>query len=254
VLTLVDRMLQIILVENVAALAPNVGAVTLDQVFFEPPDGTQLSGTRRRLSVYLADVRENVKLRSNERNERVTTTGQIVARRAPYRLDCHYLISAYAPGTGGIVPLLHDLLYQTTDALVRSQPLVPARLLNGHPELFDWPDVYRDVELPLKVNPPEGFPKLAEFWGTMRGGHHWRPAVQAVVTVPVERHEVTVPGVVHHMVTIHRAGSGSPEQLETVAGTVQDRTQNPLPGARVFAVDAQAPMPTTSCVFHRSYG
>lgn len=244
-LTLVDRMLQIALLDNVAALAPPVGNVTLDQVFFDPPNGTQMSGSRPRLSVYLAEVRENVKLRSNERT--VTPPGSTVARRAPYRLDCHYIISPHAPSTGGLVPLVHELLYQTTEALVRSQPLIPLRILDGHPEIYDWPEVYRDVELPLTVNPPEGFPKLAEFWGTMSGAHPWRPAVHAVVTVPVERTETAVGAVVHHTVTIHRVGPAADEQLALVGGTVQDRAQRPVPGARVFALDAQGVAARTAC-------
>lgn len=243
-LTLVDRMLQVILLDNVSALG---GSVTLDQVFFEPPNGTQMSGSRPRLSVYLAEVRENVKLRSNERKEHVTAAGTTVTRRAPYRLDCHYIISPHAPATGGLVPLVHELLYQTTEALVRSQPLIPLRVLDGHPEIFDWPEVYRDVELPLTVNPPEGFPKLAEFWGTMSGAHPWRPVVHAVVTVPVEHIETTVGGIVHHTITIHRVGPGADDQLELVAGTVHDRAQRPVPGARVFALDAQGVAARTAC-------
>ena len=71
VLTLVDRMLQVILLDNVKGLSSGAGAVTADQVFFEPPDGNAFTGAARRLSVYLADIRENVKLRSHERTERV---------------------------------------------------------------------------------------------------------------------------------------------------------------------------------------
>jgi len=241
-LALVDSMLKVVLEDGVPSLA-STGTLGSDQVFFDPPDAGQATGTRPRLSVYLVDVRENVKYRSNERHE-TRVGGTVVSRRAPYRLDCHYLISAFAGTTTGHPPLQHDLLYETTRALVRSQPLVPARVLAGHAELGDWPPDQQDAELPLTVNPPEGFLKLAEFWGTMPQKHPWRPVVHAVVTVPVDYADATPVGVVHHAVTVYTAaadadsvGSGPPEPRGHLGGTVVDRNGNAVGRARVFAVD-----------------
>jgi hypothetical protein len=246
VLTLVDRMLQVILLNNVAALASSTGAVTLDQVFFEPPDGTLFGGVARRLSVYLADVRENVKLRSNERTER-SVAGTIVSRKMPYRLDCHYLISSYTPSSGGQVPLHHDLLYQVTAALIRSQPLVPAKILAGDPELLNWSEPYRDTELPMTINPPEGFPKLAEYWGTMAGSHPWRPVVHAIITIPVEHVESGPIGTVHHTITIYRPGAETSDDRADIGGTVLDAAGHPVGRAQVFALDAQGVVARTTC-------
>ncbi len=242
-LALVDRMLKVVLEDGVPSLAPT-GTLGGDQVFFDPPDAGQSTATRLRLNVYLVDVRENVKLRSNERQE-TRGGGAVVNRRAPYRLDCHYLISAFAGTSAGEPPLQHDLLYETTRALVRSQPLVPARVLAGHAELAAWPPELQEVELPLTINPPEGFPKLAEFWGTMPHKHPWRPVVHAVVTVPVDYADAAPVGVVHHTVTVYSAaadaggvGPGQPEGRGQLGGTVLGRDGSPVGRARVFALDA----------------
>jgi hypothetical protein len=227
-------------------LSSGAGAVTADQVFFEPPDGNAFTGAARRLSVYLADIRENVKLRSHERTERVVN-GATESRKMPYRLDCHYLISPYTPSIGGQVPLHHRLLYEATAALVHSQPLVPAAILAGHPDLLDWDELYRDTELPMTVNPPEGFPKLAEFWGTLGGNHPWRPAVHVIVTIPVEYVATAASGIVQHTLTVYRAGADASEERAEIGGIVLDNLNNPAARAQVFALDAQGVAARTMC-------
>ena len=79
------------------------------------------------INVYLADIRENRKLRSNDRfkfNGTVPSESQ-----APARLDCHYLITAWSPDQGlqdgENVMTEHRLLYSAAAALfatIRSSP------------------------------------------------------------------------------------------------------------------------------------
>ncbi len=241
VLTLVNQMLKTLLEDNVRSLSQ---ANPAGEVFFEHP--TPASGAQLRVGLYLTDLRENVKLRSRELVERFDKKG-VLRRRALSRLDCHYLISAFTPTSAGALPLHHDLLYEVTEALLHSQPLVPARVLAGHQELSDWPEEYRNDELPLTVNPPEGFPKLAEFWGTMPGDHPWRPVVYAIVTIPVEHVESTPTGVVHHPIVVYRAGNNAPAERAEIGGTVLDKAKNPVGRARVFAVDAHGVLARTTC-------
>jgi hypothetical protein len=244
-LTLVDEMLKVVLEDGAQSLSAAVGgSIGPSQVTFDPPDVTPGGGVPPVLSIYLVDVRENVKLRSNERQQ-TTSAGTVVSWRAPYRLDCHYLISALTDSAVGNPPLQHDMLYDATQALVRAQPLVPARVLAGHAELTAWPPEMRDVELPLTINPPEGFAKLAEFWGTIGHRHPWRPVVHAIVTIPVDFNESLPVGVVHHPITVYSAGadasgagSGPSEARARVGGTVEDNDKNAVGRARVFARDA----------------
>jgi len=243
-LALVDEMFKVVLEDGVRSLSPAGGPVGASQVIFDPPEVTVSAGAPPVLSLYLVDVRENVKLRSNDRQQN-TAAGSAVSRRAPYRLDCHYLISAFTDSQTGIPPLHHDVLYETTEALVRAQPLVPARVLAGHSQLLGWPPEQRDVELPLTINPPEGFPKLGEFWGTIGRRHPWRPVVYAIVTIPVEYKPSSPVGVVHHAITVFSAGadargvgSGPSERRARVGGTVIDKDRHAVGRARVFARDA----------------
>jgi hypothetical protein len=87
------------------------------------------------------------------------------------RVDCHYLISAWSGAT--------DRVYKTRDehrVLAEALAvLVEARAIR-----------VAGVELPTTIAPPEGFAKLAEFWGTMGRKERWRPAVELVVVIPVQ--------------------------------------------------------------------
>jgi hypothetical protein len=83
------------------------------------------------LSIYLADLRENCKLRLNER---VCTVANRVVIEEPAltRFDCHYLINAWGPAavSSAVEPTLdiHALLYQVPAVLFRHAPLTPSRV------------------------------------------------------------------------------------------------------------------------------
>src|SRR5260370_42227786 len=106
------------------------------QVSFEPPDDDFRSQVKTNgklaLNVYLADLRENRVLRSNER-ARIFQNGIVSEIQAPRRVDCHYLISAWSPATAsgageptgdGDLPL-----YEAGTALMDGEPSVASRML-----------------------------------------------------------------------------------------------------------------------------
>jgi Pvc16 N-terminal domain len=239
-LSSLDKLLRRVLVDGVTALGSS-NLVSEDQVFFVAPDATWRTAPVPpahpwRLSVYLVDVRENVRLRSNERIER--QEGTVVAtRRMPYRMDCHYLITAQANTAGGPPPPPpnhHTLLYETTAALVQSQPLIPAKVYPpGSTELNDWLD-FRDLELPMIVNPHEGFAKLAEFWGTLKDDHPWQPVVYIVVTIPVDHQEGGKVELVRRRTTIYSSGVAT-ETFVEIGGLVLNRAHEPVGRAWVSA-------------------
>ncbi|MEO8338182.1 MAG: Pvc16 family protein [Nitrospirota bacterium] len=195
-LNLLDELLRKVLIKNVTGLQPVIpgqpaAAIVSDQVRFEPPDDAWLSAVgllqRNALSVYLVDLRENRKLRSNERTQE-RNNGIVFEQPAPARLDCHYLISAFSPTaqlTPQVEPALdeHALLYEVAAVLLREGTLNPSRV---YPQTANpWPTRFQNVDLSMVVAPVEGFPKLAEFWGTMGTKHPWRPVLYLIVTIPV---------------------------------------------------------------------
>jgi hypothetical protein len=192
VIDLLDNLLRSLLLEQIAELTNEA------QVRFQPPDAdwrtfvanlTVDSQPANALNIYLVDLRENRKLRSNER-VRSVVDGIVSEEPAPARLDCHYLISAWSPATvsPAVEPTLdeHALLYQAAAVLVRNGPFNPSRVYPaGSAALNAWPEPFRDAELPAMVLPVEGFNKLAEFWSGMGQGALWKPVLYLIVTLPI---------------------------------------------------------------------
>jgi hypothetical protein len=174
-------------------LIAQIDEITTDtQVGFQPPDDdwrTFVSlQTTNVLNVYLFDLRENRKLRSNERIREVND-GVISEVPAPRRLDCHYLITAWSPAvvSPATEPTVdeHALLYKVSAVLTNSEPLIPRIVYDPDPLPVTFPQVIADAELPSVLLPAEGFPKYGEFWGTMGANHRWRPAIYYIVTLPL---------------------------------------------------------------------
>ena len=229
-----DNMLRTLLVDQVPELTSEA------QVSFRPPDedwrtevfNLQLMG----LNLYMVDVRENRKLRSNETVRVGEQNGQVIYDVAPSRVDCHYLITAWSPAQPGqaVEPTLdeHNLLYQVMAALMNTQPLNPVRVYGeNNPILNNLPLLFKR-DLPAQILPVEGFIKQPEFWGTMGQNHRWRPAIYLIVTLPLALvippagPVVTTPAAVVQRSDRH----GLPDQLYTIGGRVIDATQaTPLP-------------------------
>lgn len=241
-LSLLDNLLERLLLAGVTGLAEVVQGtpsqpLVAGQVRFDPPDErwrTYVRGTLKRnaLNIYLVDLRENRKLRSNGREQR-PLNGLITSEPAPARLDCHYLISAFSPTeqiTPQVRPTLdeHDLLYQAAAALLAAAPLNPARIYGGV-QPAAWAPFARfwQQDLPTEIAPVEGFPKLAEFWGTMGQGHRWKPTLYLVVTVPVALGRAISGPPVTTLITSHGGG----DSWYQIGGTVRTTAGVPLPGA-----------------------
>jgi hypothetical protein len=216
-----------------------------EQVSFRPPDDewrNDVVGLQDlALNVYLVDLRENRKLRSNERVRVGVENGQMMQQQAPTRADCHYLISAWSPAQPNLEPTVdeHRLLYQATAVLMSHAPLNPTRIYGpGSPVLPTVPEVIRDAELPTQILPVEGFLKVAEFWGTMGVNHRWKPAVYLIVTLPIVLQAETAGALVTTRVVEYRP-TDSPDVVDLryqIAGHVFDATGGapvPLKGAWV---------------------
>lgn len=172
-----------------------VAGITSDsQVGFQPPDADWQTYVKNlhvggaaanALNVYLVELRENRKLRSNERSREISD-GAVRETPAPRRVDCHYLITAWSPAdvTPALEPTLdeHGVLYDVMDVLAAHDPLLPSAIFAP----LAAPAPLAGQELPVCLLPPEGFGKLAEFWGTMGERHRWKPCVHCIVTIALE--------------------------------------------------------------------
>jgi hypothetical protein len=230
--------------------------VTESQVGFGPPDNQWRLDVqnlqRNALNVYLVDLRENRKLRSNER-VRSVENGVVYEDPAPARMDCHYLVTAWSPTeqiTPQVEPVLdeHALLYEAAAVLINNVPLNPSRVYPaGSQALMDW-EPFSNIELPTVIAPVEGFPKLAEFWSAMGTGHRWKPVLYLIVTVPVELLREVAGPMVTTRITEYRQ-LGRPETAEVwiqIGGHVRDENKNAVPGAWVRLETATGePLQTT---------
>ena len=187
-----DAMIRRLLLDEVPALTDplQVRFEAPDQDWFDyltdlSPNGSPVLG----VDCYLVELRENAMLRSSEWTQ-AEQNGSIFREPAPMRVDLHYLVTAWdsAKLSETLEPALeeHKLLYAVLGALAVSAPLNASRIYGaGAPELAGVPAPIKDVDLPTRLVPPEGYPKLAEFWSSMGTSVRWRPAAYLVVTLPV---------------------------------------------------------------------
>lgn len=171
-----DRTLRVVIRAEVPDLPE-------DHLHFEPPD-TNFTPAVPAVNLFLYDVRENRELRSNEWDEDRPGNGQVTRRRSPRRVDCSYLITAWAGD-----PLSeHLLLGQVLRALLASPVIAgptPQGQLSGQ-------------RLPTTILQPALLQGIGEFWQAM--GNKPRAAVHLTVTVAVDTAQVVTAGQVREPV------------------------------------------------------
>lgn len=235
-LALLNNLLRHVLLNGVDALGPLPKSA--EQVRFQPPDEQwrlAVSNLQRNaLNVYLVDVRENRKLRSNER-VRSFENGDFIEEPVPARLDCHYLITAWSPIDEALPlePTLdeHTLLYQVAEVLFRIGSFNPSRVYPaGSAALRNWPERWQTEYLPATIAPVEGFSKLSEFWSNMGPNARWKPALYLIVTVPIEfMRAVSGPMVTTRITEYRQIGqTGPPEIWIQIGGNVLN-ARDPFP-------------------------
>jgi Pvc16 N-terminal domain/Carboxypeptidase regulatory-like domain len=141
--------------------------------FDRPDDGFKPAQTT--VDLFLFDVRENMELRSNEpRIERLN--GQAVIHRAPMRVACSYLVTAWPMGGTDLVLQEQRLLAQILQVF-STYPTIPATFLKGKL-------VGQEPPLPMMASRPEELKNPAEFWTAI--GNKMRASITATVTISME--------------------------------------------------------------------
>ncbi|MCB0113732.1 MAG: DUF4255 domain-containing protein [Caldilineaceae bacterium] len=140
-----------------------------DHVYFDAPD-RDFKPSLPAVDLFLYDVRENLDLRSNEWE--IERTGTTATRQIPpTRVDCSYLITAWA----GDIRSEHILLGDIMRVLLRYTSL-PKELLVDR--LQD-----QDLPLPTAVLQPGRLQSVGEFWQALDGKP--KAALNYTVTIAV---------------------------------------------------------------------
>jgi hypothetical protein len=154
------------------AIGTDLGDLPADHVHFEPPDA-DFTPMVPAVNLFLYDVRENRQLRSNEWLPDRPGDGTVTRHRAPRRVDCSYLITAWAGD-----PLSeHLLLGRVLTALLRA-PVIAGDIPQGE---------LAGQRLPTTILQPTLLQGIGEFWQAL--GNKPRAAVHLTVTIAVDTAE-----------------------------------------------------------------
>ncbi|HAA02883.1 MAG TPA: DUF4255 domain-containing protein, partial [Syntrophobacteraceae bacterium] len=162
-----------------AGLPPSL--VEQVEVSFEQPKRENAGkwGPRPTINLFLYDVRENRDLRSNEWIVERQGDGTATKRRPPVRVECSYLVTAWA-SDASITPALdeHRLLGEVMMVLLR-HATIPLGLLQGSLKGQEPP-------LPAITLQPGRLQSMGEFWQALGGKP--KAALNYTVTIGVEVH------------------------------------------------------------------
>ena len=135
-----------------------------------PPDSAKLPA----IDLFLYNVRENRDLRSNEWIVERRSDGTASKTRAPVRIDCSYLITAWASAASNApVQDEHHLLGEVMKVLLRFST-IPQAILQGSLHGQEPP-------LPTTSLQPGRLQSISDFWQTLGG----RPRAALTYTVTI---------------------------------------------------------------------
>lgn len=142
-----DRTVKTLLEQELAHISVEISFETPSRDF-EPTSPT--------IDLFLYDIRENRDLRTVEWRV-ARANGTATRKRAPVRVDCSYLITAWA----GDIESEHRLLGEVMQVLLR-HPTIPEAMLRGD---------LRQQEVPLPTTSLQSgrLQSLAEFWQALEG-------------------------------------------------------------------------------------
>jgi Pvc16 N-terminal domain len=228
VINQLDEMLAFLLLArlNLDSSSPVV------DVFVRPPDDSWRAfvslNPRPAVNLYLAEVREDREQRSTRAN-RVTDP-------EPFRVDCHYLLSAWVPSkdpTIGTPTIVEDwLLGECIRILADETPINATRIYAPAAPPVD--PILVENDLRTEIAPPEGYANLGDFWTGLGQGNIWHAAAHLIVTLPLARSSrPTGPPVT----TLHTTVLPGPEQFVHIGGSLRDTAGAAVPDAWVQLED-----------------
>ena len=217
------------------------------QIEFDHPTETYTpTGGLRTINVFLYDIRENVELRNSEPIvERLN--GQARITRAPIRVECSYLITAWPDGTGQAMFLQeHQLLSQVLQALSRFST-IPPNFLTGTALVGQEPP------LPVMTAQAGELKSPSEFWTAM--GSRLRPSLTVCATISIQPFTADlVPIAATKQFGVQPIDNpAAREDLFEFGGRIADAGDNPVDAATVTLVEPGL-VTTTDAAGRYSFG
>lgn len=179
------------------------------------------------INLFLYEVKENRELRQTAPNK-VSRNGQAGNRRAPLRVDCAYMVTAWSNITNqDNVANAHNLLGQAFYWLSRF-PKIPEKYLTDAGltgQLFDAPTMVAQMD---------GAKSAGEFWSAL--GIPPRPYFNLIVTICMDLDQAVEDSIVTTMSSryLQTGELSSEEELLLIGGTVRDNAGKPVPNAWVL--------------------
>jgi hypothetical protein len=170
----VDEVLRQLLIRGIPIRNGEV-----DVVFDQPTREWSARLSRPTLNLFLHNVRENVKLRGSQQwFMEQNPDGTVTQRRAPARVDLHYMITAWANEPDDE----HNLLARSMMALLR-EPNLPQGLLPDSMES-------QPMLCPLQVAQEDAARNPGEVWNAL--DNELRPSISLMVTIAVDPYATLV--------------------------------------------------------------
>src|ERR1044071_4945137 len=208
---------------------------------FARPDKDFKPNPQGSVCLYLYDIRENRELRTNEPVRVVNNNGQPTIERAPTRVVCSYLVTAWPAERVGEdrkaeldiddetavdLNLLEHLLLSEVLQVFSRYPTIPATSLQGKLANPEQP-----VPLPMITAQAEGLNNISEFWtaigSTLRPSLNVKATISMQASAPEPEAKPVVEGVQLEEI---------PSKLD-IKGQIKDASNKPLAAARITIVE-----------------
>ncbi len=211
-------------------LPPELAAT---QVLFDRPVA-QFNPSQSAINLFLFDIRENTELRNCEPT--VTySDGQAIIHRPPLRVDCSYLVTAWAVGGAEVALQEHLLLSQVLQVFSR-YPNIPGTFLQG--SLKTSTD--QSLSIPLSVAVPITTRQPTEFWTSL--GIPVRAYLIVTATIALEPDDyrpTKLPLVTSHAIGFQQMGAGaSQDRSFQLGGQIRLANHQPLVAAQVTLLES----------------
>jgi hypothetical protein len=207
------------------------------QVSFDRPDES-FKPDRTTINLFMYDVREDMELRGAEP---VITrqNGQARIHRAPLRVICSYLVTAW-PATGADLTLQEHRLLSQALQVFASLPCIPEKYLQGDLKGQEPP-------LPLITARMDRVKEPYEFWTAI--GNKIRPSITITATIGMELSEPEIaPVAISHELRLGIRAAANQRRLDqdtrqvffSIIGQVTNAGGEPVRQAAVTLVETGA--------------